>query len=147
VIIFGLVRFLLKKITKLKFVLKKLKPVQTDRFRFGSVRFFWTKTGSNQFGSVFFRFFSVWVRFDFFGFRLIKPKPNRTGRFFQNFNRFNRFFSRFGSFDFFFLFSQFNQFFSFFAYPIKLCAINRQKVWNYLLKELIKDYTFIRGLN
>jgi hypothetical protein len=46
----------------------------------------------------FFRFCSVFsglarfffsldsVRFGFFGFRLIKPKPNRTGRFFQNLN-------------------------------------------------------------
>jgi hypothetical protein len=33
-------------------------------------------------------FFSFWIRFSFFGFRLIKPKPNRTGRFFQDFNRF-----------------------------------------------------------
>jgi hypothetical protein len=32
-------------------------------------------------------------RFGFFSFRLIKPKPNRTGQFFQNSNRF---FSRFG---------------------------------------------------
>jgi hypothetical protein len=38
---------------------------------------------------------SVLVRFGFFGFLLIKPKPNRTGRFFQKFNRFNQFF--FGS--------------------------------------------------
>ena len=79
VIIFGSVRFLLKKITKLKYIFlkKKPKPGQTDRFRFG-------------FGSVFFglaRFF----RFRF-GFLLIKPKPNRTDRFFQNFNMFNRFF-------------------------------------------------------
>jgi hypothetical protein len=37
------------------------------------------------------------VRFSFFGFRLIKP--NRTGRFFQNFNRF---FSRFVFFVIFF---------------------------------------------
>jgi hypothetical protein len=65
------------------------------------VWFFWTKTGSNQFDSVFsglalfFWFgsvFLVWVRFVFCGFRLIKPKPNRTGQFFQNFNRFNQFF-------------------------------------------------------
>jgi hypothetical protein len=28
------------------------------------------------------------VRFGFFGFKLIKPKPNRTGWFFQNFNLF-----------------------------------------------------------
>jgi hypothetical protein len=67
------------------------KQVQTDRFWFG---YFGTKTSSNRFGLVFFslaRFFlcfSVWVRFSFFGFRLIKPKSNRTGRFFQNFNRF-----------------------------------------------------------
>jgi hypothetical protein len=32
----------------------------------------------------------VW--FGFFGFLLIKPKPNRTGWFFQKYNRFNRFF-------------------------------------------------------
>ena len=38
------------------------KPVQTNRFWFGSVRFFREKTGSNRFGwvfSVFFRFGSV----------------------------------------------------------------------------------------
>jgi hypothetical protein len=45
---------------------------------------------------------------------LIKSKPNRTGRFFQNFNRF--FFTvRF--FQLFFLFSRFNQFFDFFSTP------------------------------
>jgi hypothetical protein len=77
------------------------KPGQTDRFRFGSVRFFRAKTGSNRFGSVFsvlarfFRFgsvFSVWLgfsglarfgsvffpvfcrfQFGFFGFLFIKP--------------------------------------------------------------------------
>ena len=49
---------------------------------FSLARLFW-------FGSV---FFSVLVQFGFFDFRLIKPKPNRTGRFFQNFNQFNRFF-------------------------------------------------------
>jgi hypothetical protein len=47
VIIFGSVRFLSKKVTKPKlfFFEKKTetepKPGQTDRFRFGSVRFFW----------------------------------------------------------------------------------------------------------
>ena len=82
---------------------------------FGWVRFFRAKTGSNRFGSVFrfwlgfFQFcsvFPVWLGFFsgffrfWFGFLLIKPKPNRTGRFFQKFNRF--FFSvRF--FQFFFL--------------------------------------------
>jgi hypothetical protein len=93
--------FIKKKATKPKKKIKKKrkhKPVQTDQFRFslvfleqkpvqtGLARFFW-------FGSVFFgfglaRFFSVWVRFGFFSFRLIKPKPNQTGRFFQNSNRF-----------------------------------------------------------
>jgi hypothetical protein len=33
-------------------------------------------------------FFSGLVWFGFFGFRLINPKPNRTGRFFQNSNWF-----------------------------------------------------------
>jgi len=80
---------------------------QTGRFRFGSVRFFRAKTGSNRFGSVFLvlaRFFSVWLGFGSvfpvwlgffwffvgfgsvrFGFLVIKPKPkpNWTGRFFQ----------------------------------------------------------------
>jgi len=116
VIIFGSVRFLSTKVTKPKFFFlkKKPKPGQTDRFRFG---FFMAKTGSNRFGSVFsvlarfFWFGSVFlrffvgfgsVRFGFFGFLLIKPKPNRTGRFFQKFNRFNRFFFRFGFFGYFF---------------------------------------------
>ena len=111
-IIFGSVQFLYKKITKRK-------PVQTDRFRFN---FFRTKTCSNRFGSVFsfwLGFLPVWlgffrlgsVRFGFFGFRFIKPKPNRTGLFFQNFNRFNRFFSRFGFFSNFFLVFSVFQFF------------------------------------
>jgi hypothetical protein len=128
VIIFGSVRFLSKKVTKPKKKIKKKtetepKPGQTDRFRFG---FFRAKTGSNRFGSIFlvlarfsrfwlgfFRFgsvFSVWlgfllvsVLFGFFDFLFIKPKPNRTGRFFQKFNRFNRFFFRFGFSVIFFL--------------------------------------------
>jgi hypothetical protein len=80
-----------------------------DHFRFGSVFikkitklkfFFWTKTGSNRFGLIFsvwlsfFCFGSVWhfffwfgsiflFQFGFFGFMLIKPKSNRTGRFFK----------------------------------------------------------------
>jgi hypothetical protein len=84
--------------------------------RFG---FFRAKTGSNWFSSVFpvlarfsrfwlgfsglarfwlglaqffSGFLSVSVQFGSFGFLFIKPKPNRTGRFFQKFNRFNRFF-------------------------------------------------------
>ena len=104
------------------FLKKKHKPVQTDRFRFGSVRFLEKKpvqTGLAwffRFGSILAWFFPVWlgfsvwlgfgsvfsglawfffsffglgsVWFGFFCFRLIKPKPNRTGWFFQNFNRF-----------------------------------------------------------
>jgi hypothetical protein len=51
------VRFLSKKNNQTEFFfLKKPKPVQTDRFRFG---FLEKKTGSNRFGSV----FSVLARF------------------------------------------------------------------------------------
>jgi hypothetical protein len=70
---------------------KKPKPGQTDRFRFGFLgqkpvqtslaRFFRFWLG---FGSVlpvwlgfFFGFLSVSVRFGFFNFLLIKPKPNQ----------------------------------------------------------------------
>jgi len=126
---------------------KKPKPGQTDRFQFGSVRFFRAKTGSNRFfrfwlgflgfgsvfsgfGSVFSglvrfwlglaRFFQFFVGFGSvrFGFMFIKPKPNRTGRFFQKFNRFNRLFFSVWFFRlFFFRFSLFNRFSGFFAHP------------------------------
>jgi len=87
------VRFLSKKVTKSNFFKKKTKPVQTDRFRFGSVRFFREKTGSNRFGSVFsglarfFRFGSVFSGFFPVRFGSVFPVPdlknrNRTGRFF-----------------------------------------------------------------
>ena len=118
---FGSVRFLSKKVTTLNFFIKKnrnrtgtgsnwpvsirfgflgQKPVQTGlTWFFGLTRFFASLA----------QFFSVWVRFGFFGFRLIKPKPNWTGRFFQNFNRFffivrffNYFFPIFSVFWFFF---------------------------------------------
>jgi hypothetical protein len=69
-----------------RFSFLEKKPVQTGLarfFRFGLVfsglaRFF-------RFGSVLARFFSgfFFVRFGFSGSRLTKPKPNRTGRFFQ----------------------------------------------------------------
>jgi hypothetical protein len=82
--------------TEIYFFKKKPKPVQTDRFRFcfgqkpvqtGLAWFF-------RFGSVFLVlarfdiFFSGLARFflfqfGFFGFMLIKPKSNRTGRFFK----------------------------------------------------------------
>jgi len=128
---FGSVRFLSKKVTKSNFFFLKKKPKpnrnQVKPTGFGSVRFFRAKTGSNLFGSVFpvfsvlARFFSVWlgffsgffsisVRFGFFGFLVIKPKPNLTGRFFQKFNRF------FFSVQFFLRFSRFNRFYGFFAH-------------------------------
>jgi len=64
VIIFGSVRFLSKKKnqTEIIFFLKKAKPVQTNRFRFGLV--FLRQTGWARFffrlGSV---FFPVWLGF------------------------------------------------------------------------------------
>jgi hypothetical protein len=168
VIIFGSVRFLSKKVTKLKFFFEKKpkpnrnrvklasfglvrfcflgqKPVQTGLARFfrfwlgflgfgsvfsgfgsvffGLARFFWFDSVLAlffRFGSVlarfFFRFFVGFgsVRFGFFGFLFIKPKPNRTGRFFQKINRFFsvRFFRLI-----FFRFSRFNRFSGFFAHP------------------------------
>jgi hypothetical protein len=93
---FNSVRFLLKK-KKIEFFLKKPKPVQTDRFRFGSVWFFRTKTGSNRFGSVFFpvllgffglaRFFSGFFRFGSVPDlkNQNRTEPNGTGWFFPNF--------------------------------------------------------------
>ena len=104
----------IKKIIKSIFFWKK---TETGSNRPVSVRFLGKKPIQTSLAR-FFRFwpgFSVWLgfpglawffsrfRFGFFGFLLIKPKLNRTGRFFQNFNRFNRFFFRFGFFGFFFL--------------------------------------------
>jgi len=81
----------------------RFKPVWLGFFRFGSV----FRLG---FGS---------VRFGFFGFMLIKPKPNRTEPvdFFKILIGLIGFFSWFGFFGYFFLFSRFNRFFSYFAYP------------------------------
>jgi hypothetical protein len=59
VIIFGLVRFLSKKITKPVFFKKtetKPKPIQTDRFRFG---YFRTKTGFFDLAWFFLVFFGL----------------------------------------------------------------------------------------
>ena len=132
VIIFGSVWFLSKKVTKLNFFLKTKtgsnwpvlvkKPTQTDlnRFWFGFLGKKPVQTGLARFFLVWLGFFPVWLGFffrigfdsvRFFSFRLIKPKLNRTGQFFQNFNRF---FSRFGFFGYFFSFSRF---FGFFAHP------------------------------
>ena len=117
-IIFGPVQFLYKKITKPNIFFKK---TEIGSNRPVSVRFFRTKTGSNRFGSFFqfgtvlAHFFLVWLGFfsgffrfgfGFFDFRLVKPKPNRIGRFFQNFNQF--FFTvRFFRLFFFLVFSVF----------------------------------------
>jgi len=99
--------FYQKKKTKPKIKKKKKNwnRTKTGSNRLVSVRFFRTKTGSNLFGSVFsgfarffsglgsvrfFRFGSGWLGFFSvsvrFGFWLMKP--NRAGRFFQNFKRF-----------------------------------------------------------
>jgi len=94
VIIFGLIRFFIKnKVTKPFFFKKKLKLVKTDWFRFGYFRktnlfflaqFFglaWFFSGLDRvffyLARVLFSLGLVW--FNFFGFRLIKPKPNQTG--------------------------------------------------------------------
>jgi len=122
VIIFGSVRFLLKKITKPKFFFEKKtetgsnrpvsvrfgflgqKPVQTGLARF--FRFWLGFLGFFRFGSILARFFFwFFVGFGlvrFFWFFAYKTKPNRTGWFFQKFNRFNRFFFQFGFFNYFF---------------------------------------------
>jgi hypothetical protein len=73
VFIFGLVRFLSKEVTKPIFFLKKPKPVQTDRFRFGFLEQKPVQTGLARF----FRFGSVWAWFFSgffqFGFGLVFP--------------------------------------------------------------------------
>jgi hypothetical protein len=55
----------------------RFKPVWLGFSGFGSVF-----SGLARFWLVFSGFLSVSVRFGFFGFLVIKPKPNRTGRFF-----------------------------------------------------------------
>jgi len=112
-IIFGLIQFLFKKINKISFFKKKLKPVQINRFRFG---YFEKKTGSNRFGLIFpvcFGFFPNFFRFGFgsvfFDFRLIKP--NRLV-FFKILIGLIDFFSRFDFFGYFFCFLGFSVFFS-----------------------------------
>ena len=79
VIIFDSVWFLSKKITNLNFKKTETEPklVQTDRFWFG---FLGQKTVQIGLARFFFQFFFDLgsVRFSFFSFRLIKPKPNQT---------------------------------------------------------------------
>jgi hypothetical protein len=132
VIIFGSVRFLLKKVTKTGFFLKKRNRnrTETDSNWPVSVRFgyFGEKTGSNRFGSVcrrlaqfgsvvsgFFRFGFDLVWFSFFGFRLIKPNWTEPVSFFKILIGFISQFDFFGYF--YFWFSQFNRFFGFFPHP------------------------------
>jgi hypothetical protein len=62
--------------------LKKSKPVQTDRFQFGLVQFLWKKTGSNQLGSVFLWFGSVFFSLGsvrFFQFQAYKTGTKPVG--------------------------------------------------------------------
>jgi len=127
--------FYYKKIIKLKIFKNKLKLVQTSLARFFPVWLSFFRFGLvfpvlARFGLVFFWFdsvFSVWIRFSFLGFKLIKPKSNRTGRFFQNFIRFNRFFSRFS-------FSFFGYFFSsFLSFSIFLLTPSNERKWSSML--------------
>jgi len=145
VIIFGSVRFLSKKSNQIEIIFfwkKNRNRTETGSNRPVSVRFGFLGKKPVQIGLArffrfwlgFFRFwlgffwfgsvFPVWlglfsgffsVRFGFFGFLVIKPKPNRTGGFFQKFNRF--FFSVWFFRLFFFRFSRFNRFSGFFAHP------------------------------
>jgi hypothetical protein len=63
-------------------------------------------------------FFSVWVQFGFFGFRLIKPNRTEPVSFLKILIGLIGFSSRFDFFGyFFFWFSRFNRFFGFFAHP------------------------------
>jgi hypothetical protein len=60
---FGSVRFLSKKVTKPNFKKKKLKPVQTDRFRFGFLE-------QNRFKPVWLGFFGLAPFFPVFSVRV-----------------------------------------------------------------------------
>jgi len=154
VIIFGSVFIKKSNWTEIIFFLKKKPKPNRNRVKptgFGSVRFVFlgkklVQTGLARFSRFFsvlarfFRFgsvFSVWLcfgsvffpvfcrfRFGFFGFLLIKPKPNQTGWFFQKFNRFNRFFFRFGFFNYFF-----SSFLSLIGFPIFFLTPNNNNNW------------------
>jgi hypothetical protein len=124
VIIFDSVLFLSRKSNQTEKKLKKLKPVQTDRFGFGSIQFFRTKTGWNRFGSFFpiwlclawffcfFRFGSVFsVSVWFFRFQTYKTEP------ISFFKILIGFFYSLIFLVIFLQFFQFNQFFNFFSHP------------------------------
>jgi len=89
----------IKKNNQTKFFLKKNRnrtetgSNQPVSVRFGFLEQKPVQTGLTQFSRFWLDFFPVFsgsgsVRFGFFGSKLKKPEPNRTGRFFQNFNRF-----------------------------------------------------------
>ena len=110
VIIFGSVQFISKKNNQIEFFSFKKNRNGSNRpvsVRFG---FLGKKPVQTSLARFWLGFLRVWL-----GFRFIKPKPNRTGRFFQNFNRF------FFTVQFFrLLFSSFLGFlgfFYFFTYP------------------------------
>jgi hypothetical protein len=93
VIIFGLVRFLLKKVTKPKFILKKKNRNRVKPTGFGSVRFGFlgekpVQTGLARFWLGFFRFwlgfFFVWL--GFFGLALFFRFGSVLARFFVGFS-------------------------------------------------------------
>jgi len=98
-----------------------------SRFWLGFFRFWLGFSGLARFrlglAQFFSGFLSVSVRFGFFGFLVIKPKPNRTGRFFQKFNRFNWFFFRFGFFGYFF-----SGFLGLIGFPVFLLTPNKNTV-------------------
>ena len=75
--------------------------------RFGFLEQKLVQTGLARFFSDFARFFWILVRFGFFGFRLVKPKPKRTEPvdFFKILIGLIGFFSRLSFFCFFFIFS------------------------------------------
>jgi len=149
VIIFGLVRFLSKNITKPKIVFWKKTRNRVKPTGFGSVWFFREKTSSNRFGlvfpvlawfsrfwlgfcrfgSVFFRFFFVSVRFGtvrFFWFFAYKTETEPAG-FFK---------ILIGLIDFFFQFSFFSFFFSDFLNLINFSVFFLTPTINMLREEL-----------
>jgi len=134
VIIFSSVRFLSKKNNQIE--IKKTetepKPGQTDRFWFGFLGPKPVQTGLARLFPVMLGFFGLTrffcffcfgsVRFGFFGFRLIKPKPNRTEP--TGFSKILiGFFSRFSFFGFFFVFSVFQFFCSPLLREMKYCEM------------------------
>jgi hypothetical protein len=104
---------------------------------FGLARFFRFGSGLAQFWLGLARFFSGFLSVSVrFGFLVIKPKPNRTGWFFQ---KFNRFFFWFGFFGY-----CFSDFLGLIGFPVFLltptCKIKMLLVKYIYKKELIKKW-------